>query len=314
MCTSCVDRLFTSGPAPCPVAGCHKTLRKRGFHKAFFADLTIEREVDVRRRVSEVFNKRQDDFESLRDWNDYLQEVEDLIFEIVNGTEKEKKRAEERLEGYKKANLREIEENKLAEREMADEEKRREYAQMEAVRRRRERAAKESREEKEMVERTKRNVLERLATGDGNAEEIARQAERAIGRAQEKIRGDGADAGTAAPSGLTIRGLKQRKQMVLDKPYDPFGGVDLTPTRYVLQEEYSNEWLDMAKTDGRHMAGGYSLQEYYARTMFEAFSGLGVFIEDEVEGRDEAAAPQIATGAALAAAEAGTTKDVDEVF
>jgi len=64
--------------------------------------------------------------------------------------------------------------------------------------------------------------------------------------------------------------------------------MDLTPTRYVLQDSYENEWLNAAVSDTRHMAGGYSLQEYYARTMFEAFSGLGVFIEAEVAGRDEA--------------------------
>jgi hypothetical protein len=46
--------------------------------------------------------------------------------------------------------------------------------------------------------------------------------------------------------------------------------------------------MSAAVNDTRHMAGGYSLQEYYARTMFEAFSGLGVFIESEVIGRNEA--------------------------
>lgn len=51
MCESCVDRIFSSGPAPCPVAGCHKTLRKNRFRKQTFEDIGVEREVDIRRRV-----------------------------------------------------------------------------------------------------------------------------------------------------------------------------------------------------------------------------------------------------------------------
>lgn len=52
MCESCVDRIFSQGPAPCPVAGCAKTLRKQRFRSATFADLRVEREVDIRRRVA----------------------------------------------------------------------------------------------------------------------------------------------------------------------------------------------------------------------------------------------------------------------
>ena len=52
MCESCVDRIFSQGPAPCPVAGCARTLRKQRFRKQTFEDLQIEREVDIRQRVA----------------------------------------------------------------------------------------------------------------------------------------------------------------------------------------------------------------------------------------------------------------------
>ena len=52
MCESCVDRIFSQGPAPCPVAGCARTLRKQRFRRQTFEDLQIEREVDIRRRVA----------------------------------------------------------------------------------------------------------------------------------------------------------------------------------------------------------------------------------------------------------------------
>jgi CDK-activating kinase assembly factor MAT1 len=125
--------------------------------------------------------------------------------------------------------------------------------------------------------------------------------------------------GSARDPGLTIRGLKKKEAPVAEKPYDPFGGVDLTPSRYVLQDDYENEWLSSAKSDQRHMAGGYSLQEYYARTMFEAFSGLGVFMEDEVAGRSQPTAPSAVGTAAAAEASSGKIKiehkmELDDVF
>jgi len=109
--------------------------------------------------------------------------------------------------------------------------------------------------------------------------------------------------------------LKKRTAPVAEKPYDPFGGLNLAPSRYVLQDTYRNEWLETAKNDPRHMVGGYSLPEYYARTMFEAFSGLGVFIEDEVVDRGEAAPLGVGTAAAVAAAGGGgMSRSSDDVF
>ena len=52
MCESCVDRIFSHGPAPCPIAGCARTLRKGRFREATFEDLKVEREVDIRKRVA----------------------------------------------------------------------------------------------------------------------------------------------------------------------------------------------------------------------------------------------------------------------
>lgn len=49
------------------------------------------------------------------------------------------------------------------------------------------------------------------------------------------------------------------------------------------------------------LAGGYDVKEYYARAMFDAFSGLGCFVEDEVGGRDAVSSETVATAAAAAA-------------
>ncbi|EQL02398.1 kinase [Ophiocordyceps sinensis CO18] len=97
MCKTCVERIFKDGPNQCPYAGCHKTLRLRGFKAAFFGDLGVEREVDIRRRVAHVFNKVEDDFETLRDYNDYLDMVECLTDDLVNGPADARAKAAEAL-------------------------------------------------------------------------------------------------------------------------------------------------------------------------------------------------------------------------
>src|ERR1700738_1742061 len=75
-CETCIDRIFTLGPAPCPV--CRRTLRKAKFRKQTFEDTMVEREVDVRRRIAKSYNKRREDFKSLRAYNDYLEDVEEI--------------------------------------------------------------------------------------------------------------------------------------------------------------------------------------------------------------------------------------------
>ncbi|KAE8447029.1 hypothetical protein EG329_011164 [Mollisiaceae sp. DMI_Dod_QoI] len=323
MCSTCVDRIFTSGPASCPVPYCGKTLRKKGFHKAFFGDLKVEREVDIRKRVGAIYNKRQDEFETLLDWNNYLENVEDLIFDLVEGGKEDKMRAEERLRAYKESNLGEIEANKRAGLEEMELEKKRERAEKEAARQRRLLAIKEAEEEKMDVEKSKREVLEKLASGEGDAKEITEMAQKVVLKKSgaRRIANEAMlqSNGSSRDPNLTIRGLKKKEAPVAEQAYDPFGGVDLTPSRYILQDEYESEWLSNAKRDPKHLAGGYSFHEYYARTMFEAFSGLGVFIEDEVGSRTQPAAPSVIGTIAAAEASKGKVKiehkmELDDVF
>ena len=43
------------------------------------------KEIAIRRRIANIFNKREDDFPSLREYNDYLEEVEDMTFNLIEG-------------------------------------------------------------------------------------------------------------------------------------------------------------------------------------------------------------------------------------
>lgn len=76
-CESCVNRLYLSGPAPCPV--CKATLKKSNFVLQTFEDLVVEKEMQIRKRVTRSYNKRPQDFGGdLRAYNDYLEDLESI--------------------------------------------------------------------------------------------------------------------------------------------------------------------------------------------------------------------------------------------
>ncbi|KAI3415747.1 hypothetical protein GPALN_005331 [Globodera pallida] len=84
LCQNCVENLFARNVAPCPYEGCGKMLKRSGFWVQQFDDPRVERENFVRKRLSKIFNLQEDDFTTLREFNDYLERVEDIVFRLVN--------------------------------------------------------------------------------------------------------------------------------------------------------------------------------------------------------------------------------------
>ncbi|KAL5726439.1 hypothetical protein ACHQM5_009482 [Ranunculus cassubicifolius] len=48
---------------------------------------SFAKEMAIRKRVANIYNKREDDFDSLREYNDYLEEVEDMTFNLIEGVD-----------------------------------------------------------------------------------------------------------------------------------------------------------------------------------------------------------------------------------
>ncbi|KAL1999354.1 hypothetical protein VTN02DRAFT_4646 [Thermoascus thermophilus] len=336
MCESCVDRIFSSGPAPCPVAGCHKTLRKNRFRKQTFEDIEVEREVDIRKRVMAILNRREEEFSSKRAYDDFLEQREEIIANLVHGIDVAKTEAD--LQSYAAANMHSIKANQALESAESSSFLEQQSLEQEQARLRRQLARQEYENERREMAAHREDVLARLAAGGpGDADTIAkdgqttvrlkkssarRSEEERIRQKQAALRGmevhkAAAVAGQAPPTtadlagtddldtGL-IKGLKKVKAPEPEKPYDPFGG--LVPDKrdyYVLQDHYPSSYLDRLRNDVQVQAGGYDLREYYARTMLEAFAGLGCFIEEEVAKRDAAslaASKSVATDSAAVAA------------
>ncbi|PYI03744.1 CDK-activating kinase assembly factor MAT1 [Aspergillus sclerotiicarbonarius CBS 121057] len=330
MCESCVDRIFSSGPANCPVAGCHKTLRKNRFRKQTFEDINVEREVDIRRRVMQVLNRREEEFDSKRAYDDFLEQREEIIANLVHGTDVAK--TESDLQRYASENMRSIRANQALEAQEASSFREQQTQEQELARLRREAARQEYENERKELLAGREDVLSRLAAGrPGDAAAIAREGQKVLLKKssarrseEDRIRqkqaalrnsdarkGQGplttADRADDSGASSLIKGLKKIKTPEPEKPYDPFDG--LVPNQrdyYTLRDHYPNSYLDPIRQDTRMQAGGYDLQEYYSRTLMEAFAGLGCFLDEEVSKRDitntsNVSRPVATEGAALAA-------------
>ena len=51
-CESCIDRIFTLGPGPCPICG--QIIRKTQFTPQTYEDLGVEKEVIIRKRIAKM--------------------------------------------------------------------------------------------------------------------------------------------------------------------------------------------------------------------------------------------------------------------
>ncbi|XP_066141702.1 CDK-activating kinase assembly factor MAT1 [Euwallacea fornicatus] len=108
LCESCVELLFLKGSGNCPE--CKIPLRRNNFRVQLFEDAAVEKEVDIRRRVLRDFNKKEEDFASLREYNDYLEEIETIIYNLTNNIDVIN--TNKKIEQYKKDNREQIQKGK----------------------------------------------------------------------------------------------------------------------------------------------------------------------------------------------------------
>lgn len=304
MCESCVDRLFSHGPQPCPIPGCKETLRKNRFRKQTFEDIQVEREVDIRRKVAAVFNRREDEFETLRDYNDYLNDVEDITFNLINLIDLEE--TEKRFAAYEKAHQADIAENaSLAQQESLS------YSKLQKVEReqakqRREAARREEADERKEQQANKRDMLRRLENGQDpiqvsqatteattqgpgvtlkkrlNRQDAAARQQQLQAADASRGRGVAANNSNNGSSNLLIKGLKAKTKTAPEAPIDPFGGLNFSQGMqyYTLQDRYVWDILERAEKDPGATSGGYEIATFTSRALCEAFSGLGCFVAD----------------------------------
>lgn len=275
-------------------------------------------------------NRREEEFDSKRAYDDFLEQREEIIANLVCRTDVAKTEAQ--LQAYAQENMQSIKANQLLEEQEATTFQKKILMEQEEARLRQQIAREEYENERREQQATREDFLTRLASGSAvdaaaiareghkvhlkkssarrSEEDRIRQKQAALRGSEGKRTGTGlttADtAGSISGSGL-IKGLRKIKTPEPEKPYDPFMGLVPGKRDYYTQlESYPYAFLDKLRSDTTVQAGGYDLQEYYSRTLLEAFAGLGCFVQEEVAQRDATSAlglskPASTEGAAMAA-------------
>merc|ERR1712048_660791 len=86
---------------------CGINLKKSAFREQMFDDPMIDREVHIRKGVIRIYNKRREDFSHEPDYENYLEEVEELILALMSNEQW----AKEQLMKYNKDRHGEIRKN-----------------------------------------------------------------------------------------------------------------------------------------------------------------------------------------------------------
>lgn len=137
----------------------------------------------------------------------------------------------------------------------------------------------ERQNEKQMKENARKAIIDKLATGQGDAEVIAREGEELLKMAKTRSNKD-ISLGTET---IFIRGLKKTTKQDPEKPYDPFAGM-LDVKEFVVLPQRPVQWPDLVnefRKNKIYMAGGYNMNDFYGRALSDAFSGLDVFVKHE---------------------------------
>ena len=291
ICESCVDRIFSLGPAKCPYPKCHKTLRKNKFKIQLFEDINIEREVDIRKRVLEVYNKTEEDFDSLQEYNAYLENIEEIVYKLSNNIDKEEIKKE--IAQYQADHNIEILERAARESQKNENSAKFQEAQ-ETLRQAKLQLIKDKEEEGAAEEKLRRlKLVELLQNSDVDPEELIKQhneemsqrtsqRERDIKLLSEQLEEkllsvaaprDGAEAGPKTPFTPFCGDRNERNSYVLlGKPAADI--LDITDT-------YHDPYINKLAQNREYLGSGWRLKTVFERALDEAFMGLNCFIATE---------------------------------
>ncbi|KIJ60629.1 hypothetical protein HYDPIDRAFT_116926 [Hydnomerulius pinastri MD-312] len=270
MCESCIDRLFTLGPAPCPI--CQKVLRKLAFTPQTFEDLTVEKEVAVRRRIAKEFNKRREDFPDLRLYNDYLEEVEDITFNLIN--EIDIPETEARIEAHRRENAALIELNVRRDEQYAQALREQEEQERSEREQRALEARREDEIEREEKEKGRREIIDRLETSTKDAAKVIAKS-----RAEANKRTSARSAATTVfkSNAQLLRSRAAQSTTIPDVPHVPlqddwYAYEDM----YTLRDRYDDMYSEAVRQDreGIMRAGGYQVEEAWERAVRSAVTAL----------------------------------------
>ncbi|KAK9895734.1 CDK-activating kinase assembly factor [Cystobasidium minutum MCA 4210] len=290
MCESCIDRIFTLGPGPCPICG--QIIRKTQFMPQTYEDLGVEKEVVIRKRIAKIFNKTQEDFPDLKTYNDYLELVEDLTFNLINSIDVEE--TDRRILAYQRENAEQIDTQLSYEDQQAelvrlrDEEERRlkaeralEFAKQDA----------EEKKERQAAENELIRALEETSDDVSAKEVIKKQRAVALKKssARHALQSTAPNTSDSKPSLLSKymgfnRSTFSQQEKDQFEPEDPLQDYDTLWYDYrdlfeLKSEEntYRDEPSEAAIRDAKKRAGGFDVKiSVWERSIRSAVMGLTI--------------------------------------
>ncbi|TPX61668.1 hypothetical protein PhCBS80983_g01012 [Powellomyces hirtus] len=249
--------------------------KKQQFVAQTFEDLYVEKEVQVRKRIARIYNKRLEDFKNnLKLYNDYLENVEEILFNLIN--EVDVKETEERIKKYEtehkeliNANLQKqlIEERRVQGR--LDREKREKVIRKETY----EQAVIE---EAKVKKQAKDDIIKRLAEEDTLATDVIAEA--------HARRPQAPDIDKLLEARLPHNGDEAAADyMEYDEadatPFDPMDHTYEIVSYTTIRDFYSDPWqkhlrLDEEARGNAARASGYAPKFVYERAITSAFAGI----------------------------------------
>jgi CDK-activating kinase assembly factor MAT1 len=204
---------------------------------------------NIRTHISRSMNKLESDFERLLDYNNYLETVEEITWNLILNTDAEA--TERKLRLWEAAQKAELNPNASFHPQIDD--------------------------NTSTLSGASHVVLKKGAT---QRKALATNTPDPAGAGDETAGRD---------TGFVFQGLKKREIPKPEAPFDAFDGWTIEPQYYILQDEHQeSKWVSPFKNDPAYYAGGWDTREYYSRMMVDALGGLGVFIEDELTARGNA--------------------------
>lgn len=110
LCQNCVDNIFARNANKCPYDGCDRILKKNNFWEQMFDDPKIEKENHIRKRVMKTYNLYSDNFPSEREYNDYLERIEEIVWKLSHDDDVQN--IEEEIRLFREQHIDAIEKNK----------------------------------------------------------------------------------------------------------------------------------------------------------------------------------------------------------
>lgn len=255
LCESCVNLQYARGQAPCYECGLN--LKRSGFRIQLFDDPMVDREVHLRKKVLKIYNRRIQDFSSEFDFNNYLEQIEDIIIGLMGN----KQWALDAMEKYKRENQSDIKRNSAKlnkERATVNEQIHLEKQNIEDAKLKLARAEQENKLQRLRQEQA---LLHKLEAGE-DISSIIKFKEKIINRE---------DTIETATVSLTANEEKKTESYIYQPIVFANDGLDVPSSDVLIKTGYTGA---IRQPSDSHMASGYTAELGLRRALTDSFSSL----------------------------------------